>query len=101
VLFGGANSASIMTDKDSSFVLADALFGLVTLPIQLAKENKVDTVSAVAIDVPAVMSIYQTIAPAAFRAAGIKLDVVAVPPGTADMTPQMQRIASGAPESSR
>ncbi|WP_157735046.1 ABC transporter substrate-binding protein [Pseudofrankia inefficax] len=97
VLFGGANSASIMTDKDSSFVLADALFGLVTLPIQLAKEHKVDTVSAVAIDVPAVMSIYQTIAPAAFKAAGIKLDVVAVPPGTADMTPQMQRIAAAGP----
>lgn len=97
VLFGGANAASILTDKDSSFVLADALFGLVTLPIQLAKEHKVDTVSAVAIDVPAVMSIYQTVAPAVFKAAGIKLDVVAVPPGTADMTPQMQRIASGSP----
>ncbi|OHV39208.1 MULTISPECIES: ABC transporter substrate-binding protein [Pseudofrankia] len=97
VLFGGANAASILTDKDSTFVLADALFSLVSLPIQLAKDKKVDTVSVVAIDVPAVMSIYQTVAPAAFKAAGIKLDLVPVPPGTADMTPQMQRIATAGP----
>ncbi|MBL7500036.1 ABC transporter substrate-binding protein [Frankia sp. CNm7] len=92
VVFGGANAATILTDRESTFVLVDSAFSMINLPISLAKENKLDTVTVVAIDVPSVMSVYQKVAPAAFEKAGVKLNLVAIPPGTADMTPQMQQL---------
>lgn len=53
--------------------------------------------TAVVIDVPAALSVYQTIAPPLFEEAGVDLVVVPVPPGTADMTPQMQNLVDDDP----
>ncbi|MBL7520990.1 ABC transporter substrate-binding protein [Frankia sp. CNm7] len=96
-LFGTAPTPALLADAESTFILSDSIFPLIKLPMQLAKENGENKVTVVAIDVPTVMGIYQSIAPRMFEAEGMELDVVAVPPGTADMTPQMQTLVAGGP----
>jgi branched-chain amino acid transport system substrate-binding protein len=96
--FNYANAEqAILLDKDSSFTLGDPTAGLSDLPIRVAKEHKLTTVNAVVIDVPAATGFYKAVGAGIFRQAGIKLNLVAIPPGQADMTPQMTRIASGGP----
>ncbi|WP_106401494.1 ABC transporter substrate-binding protein [Actinocorallia populi] len=97
-MFYAANGAKMLGDRETTFALADPFFPLVTLPVRLAKEKNLKSVTVVVIDVPTAMAPYQTIAtPDVFEKQGITLNVVPVPLGTADMTPQMQRIASGEP----
>lgn len=93
----GVGDAAILGDTDSTFVLADPLAGLSALPIDVAEENGIDTVSAVVIDVPAATAFYQTIGAPTFEDAGIQLDLITIPPGTADVTPQMIELANGDP----
>ena len=93
----GVTDQAILTDAESTFQLVDPLAGLSALPIEVAQDNGVDKVSAVIIDVPAATAFYQTLAPGIFEEAGIKLDMITVPPGTADLTPQMAEIANGGP----
>ncbi|WP_242424714.1 ABC transporter substrate-binding protein [Frankia sp. EI5c] len=96
VMFYTANGAGSLGDPESTFILSDQFFPLVTLPIQVAKENNAKKVTVIAIDLPVTTGLYQVTRPA-FEAQGVALDVVQIPAGTADMTPQMQRIASGDP----
>ncbi|HET6954554.1 MAG TPA: ABC transporter substrate-binding protein [Acidimicrobiales bacterium] len=92
VVFYGA-SGSIVEDDSTVFVLANSLAGLIDLPLDVAKEEDADKVMAVVPDVPAAVDIYENMAPPVFEEAGIEIDQVAIPLGTADMTPQMQQIA--------
>ncbi|MBL7500272.1 ABC transporter substrate-binding protein [Frankia sp. CNm7] len=92
VMLYAGNGGAMLRDSESTFILADPIFPRITLPIQLAKENGLKKVTAIIIDVPAALDIYKTVAPEQFRAAGIELKLVPVPPGTADMAPQMQTI---------
>lgn len=96
VMFHSANGAPLR-DSESTFAITDSAFSLINFPIQLAKEKDAGKVTAVTIDVPSATGIYRTAAPSAFDEAGVELSVVPIPPGTADMTPQMQSIASGDP----
>jgi branched-chain amino acid transport system substrate-binding protein len=97
VVWYAAGSAKVILDKDSSFMLASATGGLVDLPIAAAKAAGKSKVTVVLIDVPAATAIYETLGKQLFADAGIGLDIVKIPPGTADMTPQMQTLASGDP----
>jgi len=93
----GSGDQSVLLDHDSTFTLASATAGLADLPIAVAKENHLEKVTAVLIDVPEATGFYKTIGEGLFKDAGIDLTVVPVPPGQADMTPQMTRIATGDP----
>jgi branched-chain amino acid transport system substrate-binding protein len=93
MFFTGVSSTNVLTDPNAH-VLADAVFGALGLPAGLAKEKGVKKVSAIVIDIPAAVQIYETQAPAIYKAAGVELQLVTVPPDQADMTPQAQRIAT-------
>jgi len=69
-------------------------FLLADLPINVAKENKLKKVTAIVIDVPAATVFFQTVGKQFFTDAGLEMDLVAIPPGQADLTPQMSKIAS-------
>ena len=97
VMFYAANGAELLQDTASTFVLTNPMAGIVGTPLSAAEDEGASKVTVVVIDVPAALSIYDQAAPAAFEAAGIDLDVVPVPPGTPDMTPQMQDIVNGDP----
>jgi branched-chain amino acid transport system substrate-binding protein len=97
VMFYAVNSAQLVTDPESTFILSSPTSGIVNVPLTAAQDEGADKVTVVVIDVPAALSIYDTIAPAVFEEAGIDLEVVPVPPGTADMTPQMQQVADSDP----
>ncbi len=93
----GVGDQAMLFDTESTFALVDAVPGLSALPIDVAKQNGIDKVSAVVIDVPSATAYFETIGAAAFEEAGIELDLIPVPPGTADLTPQMTEIANGDP----
>jgi branched-chain amino acid transport system substrate-binding protein len=93
----GVGDSALLLDSSVMFSLADPVAGLSDSPIEVAKENNLKKVTAVVVDVPAATSFYKTIAPDTFKKAGIDLEVIAIPPDQADMTPQMTQIANGGP----
>ncbi len=95
VVFYGASDVAVSTDTESTFVMSSPLGGLVDLPIAAAQDEGEDKVTVVVVDIPAAVALYDSLGPSLFEAQGIELDVVKVPPGTADMTPQMQLLADG------
>ncbi|MEX5712181.1 ABC transporter substrate-binding protein [Parafrankia sp. FMc6] len=96
VMFYGASGTALLGDE-TTFALSEPTFSLVSLPISLAEQAGADKVTSIVIDVPAALTTQTTVAPALFEAAGIEFELVTVPPGTADMTPQMQNVADGDP----
>jgi branched-chain amino acid transport system substrate-binding protein len=91
----GTGDQSILSDADSTFQLASANAGLSALPIAAAQKHKIAKVNAVVIDVPAATSFYTGVGKRIFDTARVKLNLVAVPPGTPDVTPQITQITSG------
>jgi branched-chain amino acid transport system substrate-binding protein len=94
IMFEAAGGAGLLTDKTSTFNLNDPIFPLINLPLQLAKEKGIKKVADVVIDVPSATVIQKSLAPEMFKAAGVSYELLPIPPGTADMTPQLQRIVS-------
>ncbi|MDT3439192.1 ABC transporter substrate-binding protein [Pseudofrankia sp. BMG5.37] len=88
-----ASAPAIVQDTKSTFTLSDPTFEDIGLPITIAKKAGVKKVTAVVIDVPAAKGVLASAAPA-FDQAGLDFEMVAIAPGTADMTPQMQKIAA-------
>jgi branched-chain amino acid transport system substrate-binding protein len=89
---------AVTTDTDRTFVLYDPRAGVSALPISVAKDNKLKIVTPVVIDVPAATELYTSKSgQEPFKKAKLKLNVVPIPPGQADMTPQMTEIANGDP----
>ncbi|WP_420497813.1 ABC transporter substrate-binding protein [Parafrankia soli] len=97
VMFFAAGSPALLADTGSTFALSDPTFAVLQLPIDLAKDAGARKVTAVVIDVPAALDIQQNVAPKVFEEAGLDYELVRVPPGTADMTPQLQRAIDGDP----
>jgi branched-chain amino acid transport system substrate-binding protein len=97
VMFYSAHNAEMVQDPESTFVLANATAPLIDVPISVAEDAGETKVTVVVIDVPAALSIYDRVAPAAYEEAGIDLEVVPVPPSTADMTPQMEDLVGDDP----
>ncbi|WP_026240074.1 ABC transporter substrate-binding protein [Parafrankia discariae] len=97
VMFFAAGSPALLADTESTFTLSDPMFSVLQLPIDLSKDKGIRKVTAVVIDVPAALDIQQNLAPKVFEDAGLDYELVRVPPGTADMTPQMQSAVDGDP----
>jgi branched-chain amino acid transport system substrate-binding protein len=86
----------ILLDQESSFVLINplTLFGL---PVSVAESEGADKIVFVTIDVPEAIQGIEALAPTILPDAGLDYDVVPIPPGTADMTSQMQQVVAGDP----
>jgi branched-chain amino acid transport system substrate-binding protein len=89
---------SLLTDEQSTFAIASPLSTFYGLPISVAESEEAGEIAFVVIDVPQALSILQEGAgPGILENAGVDHEIVRVPPGTADMTAQMQQVVdSGA-----
>lgn len=97
VVFYSVNGHDLLQDTESTFILTNPMAGILGTPLDVAEDEDASKVTVVVIDVPAALSIYEEAAPAAFEEAGVELEVVPVPPGTPDMTSQMQDVADSDP----
>ena len=89
---------NVLADPDSTFILGPGSAGLMNMNIGAGKKSKGKEVTVVAIDVPAATQFYKDVAPEQFDDAGLDMELVPIAAGTADMTPQMQRVASDNPK---
>jgi branched-chain amino acid transport system substrate-binding protein len=98
-IFASGNPA-ILADAKSSFIFGPGSAALMNLNVGAAKsaKPKAKKVTVVSIDVPAATQFYKDQAPALFQAEGLQMELVPIAGGTADMTPQMQRVTSGNPK---
>ena len=96
IFFAGQGDA-VLADTRSTFTLSDPTAGTVGVPIAVAQANDEDEVTAVVIDVPPALAPYEGAGAQQFEDAGLDLDLVKVPPGTADMTAQLQPVIAGDP----
>jgi branched-chain amino acid transport system substrate-binding protein len=97
-MFFAVGAEAIVGDDESSFTLSSPTAGTIDLPIDVALANDEEKVTVVVIDVPAALDIYESdAAEEAFEEAGLELELIRVPPGTADMTPQLQDVIADDP----
>ena len=96
--FAFGNQAALQ-DPTSTFVFGSGTNIYTILNIGAAKsmKPKAKKLSAVVIDVPAATDFWKTLAPGIFKEAGLELELVTVPLGTADMTAQMQKLVANNP----
>jgi ABC-type branched-subunit amino acid transport system substrate-binding protein len=92
-----AQGDKVLADTQSTFSLADPSASTVGLPISVAKEHKKKKVTVIVIDVPPAIAAYEGAGAKRFKDAGIELNLLRVPPGTADMTAQLQTALGGDP----
>ena len=93
--FQGSGDA-IASDDQSSFLLLNPETTLAALPVSVAESEGADTIAFVTIDVPQALEGLEGLYPI-LEDKGIDHETVAIAPGTADMTAQMQQVvASGA-----
>lgn len=90
-----ANQVALAAKDTFIFGNPLAVFGT---PAQYGKDNGLKRAALVVIDVPGSAGPTKTIAPLLFGNAGLKVDPVLVPPGTADMTPQIQAELKNKPD---
>jgi len=91
------SSQDALLDAQSTFAIVNPLTALFGLPIAAAQEQGSAKVVFVLIDVPQAVQALETLGPGIMDQAGLDYEVVRVPPGTPDMTPQMHQVAdSGA-----
>jgi branched-chain amino acid transport system substrate-binding protein len=96
-MFFAAAAEGALSDSETTFTLTDPNTPTVLLPISVAEQNDEDKVTAIIIDVPAALTIYEGEGAQLFADAGIELNLVRVPPGTPDMVPQLQNELAGDP----
>ena len=90
----GVFDQKILSDTGSTFALGNPFAALADLPTAVAAANNIKNVAVAVIDVPAATSFWEQEGPANFKKSGLTLDLVRIPIGAADVTPQMQRIVS-------
>jgi branched-chain amino acid transport system substrate-binding protein len=89
------SSEAIAADSETSFVMFNPLGTLYSSPIAAAEEANADHVAFVVIDVPQALETFDSgQGPEILENAGLDYDLIAIPPGTADMTSQMQEVAN-------
>jgi branched-chain amino acid transport system substrate-binding protein len=91
--FQGSGEA-IATDDQSSFLLLNPETTLGALPVSVAESEGADKIAFVTIDVPQAIEGLEGLYPI-LEDKGIDHETVAIAPGTADMTSQMQQVAAG------
>jgi branched-chain amino acid transport system substrate-binding protein len=80
------------------FHLGNGLGGLIGIPAAYAEENGIKRVAVITVDVPAAVGPLTGLGKLAFGNAGAEMNLVPVPPGTADQSPQIQSALSQDPE---
>lgn len=96
-IFFAASGDTLLGDTESTFAVSNPAAGNIDVPIAVAEENDLDKVTVIVIDVPAALAGYQGSGAQRFEDAGIELELVRVPAGTADMTAQLEPVATGDP----
>ena len=91
-MFFQTSSQGALLDNQSSFAIVNPLTTLFGLPITVANDEGTDKIAFVLIDVPQAVQALETLGPAVMGQAGLYYDVIRIPPGTADMTAQMQQV---------
>ena len=93
----GFNSAasSVVLSTPGVFVWGNTL-GYFGTSAAYAREHQLTKAAVLVVDVPGAIGPAKALEPVFFRNAGATAEVVAIPPGTADMTPQIQ--ATGHPD---
>jgi len=95
-MFLQTSSPDLLADAETSFTFANPLATLFGVPIALAESEDTDTIAFVNIDVPQALESFESgAAEEVLTNAGLEYELVKVPMGTADMTPQMQEVANG------
>ena len=95
----GVTDAALLQDAKSTFILGDPQAQTVTLPIAVAKDVGAKKVSLIVVDFPTATGTYkQASTKEAFQKAGLQWNVVTVPLGQADLTPQAQQVVASNPD---
>jgi branched-chain amino acid transport system substrate-binding protein len=85
----------LLADDQSTFLVFSSLTAGYGLPASIAQSEDADKVAFVVIDVPVALAQFESgQVDSVFDEADLEYDLVRVPPGTADMTPQMSEIAN-------
>jgi branched-chain amino acid transport system substrate-binding protein len=85
-------------DPDSTYTLVNPLPAVFGLPIAVAESEDADKVAFVVIDVPVAVGAFETNGRQILENAGLDHELVRIPPGTPDMTQQMQEIVDSGAE---
>jgi branched-chain amino acid transport system substrate-binding protein len=93
----GVAEPAITEDAENSFMIASLTAGLSALPIDVAQENDIDNVTVFVVDVPAATEFYENFGAAQFEEAGIALNLVRIPLGAPDISPQVNDVVTGDP----
>jgi branched-chain amino acid transport system substrate-binding protein len=84
----GAGDPSILGDP-LVHVMGNGLVALLAGPAKLAADADIERAALLSIDVPAASGALEAAGPSVFDNAGVELDLVMIPPDTADMTPNV------------
>jgi branched-chain amino acid transport system substrate-binding protein len=96
ISYGSPDQTVLLTK--GSFVLTNGIAAALSGPAELAKQDGAKRAAVMVIDVPAATTPVKAVGSIIYKNAGAVLDVVTVPPGTADMTPQAQAELSKNPD---
>jgi branched-chain amino acid transport system substrate-binding protein len=92
-LFFQTSTEDMLADTEDSFVMVNPLATLYGTPIAAAEAEETDKIAFVLIDVPQALASFESgAADAILENAGLEYELVKAPPGTADMTVQMQQV---------
>jgi branched-chain amino acid transport system substrate-binding protein len=93
-----ANQAATATilGAENAFVFTNPISAFGT-PAAYAREEGITTAAVLVIDVPGAAGPATALAPSFFSNADAEVEVIAIPPGTADMTPQVQSAQESEP----
>jgi branched-chain amino acid transport system substrate-binding protein len=95
-MFLQTSTEGLLNDPESSFTMLNPLSTLFGVPIAQAENEGTDTIAFVNIDVPQALATFESgAAGAVMDNVGLDYELIRIPPGTPDMTSQMQEIASG------
>lgn len=95
-LFLQTSTEGLLDDPETSFTMLNPLATLFGVPIAQAENEDTDTIAFVNIDVPQALTTFESgAAGEVMDNAGLDYELIRIPPGTPDMTSQMQDIASG------
>lgn len=85
----------MLTDAETTFIFSNPLALTIDVPLAVAEDEGAERAIAVLIDVPAAVEPFENEGLPAFDDAGVDLELVKVPPGTPDMTAQLQQALDG------
>jgi len=96
-IFVAAAGDELLSDPVSTFSFASSTVSNFGFPIAVAEKEGVDKVTVVVIDVPPAWAAFDGPSAQLYADAGLEVELVRVPIGTADMTPSLSPVISGDP----